>query len=109
MLMVAWSFFGISDGYITSMTQTWFGTPMITVNYPNSKTKSFDLQSFYFGCQIQALPSSCFVGLAQTSKLGYSSNRTVLRSRSRATSAMTTKSVPPTRRARSSSSTNPAR
>ena len=41
------------------------GTPMLTVNYPSSVTKSFDLQSFYFGCAINlgngaaASPTQC--------------------------------------------------
>jgi hypothetical protein len=43
---------------------------MITINYPNSNTTSFDLKSLYLGCAlaadtgVAALPQSCSVAFA---------------------------------------------
>lgn len=42
------------------------GTPMLTTNYQDSRTQSFSLESFYFGCvttaaALTSVPSACDV------------------------------------------------
>ena len=41
-----------SVAFTNPRNQVTAGTPMLTVNYPNSNTRSFDLESFYFACDI---------------------------------------------------------
>jgi hypothetical protein len=46
------------------------GTPMLTTNYQSSKIQSFQLESFYFSCLVQALngatavPSACNINVS---------------------------------------------
>jgi hypothetical protein len=56
------------------------GQPMISVNFPNSTTKNFDFNSFYFGCEIgtensaAAPPVGCTVSIAGYAAPGNSDN-----------------------------------
>lgn len=51
-------------------SETLGGTAMLTTNYPSSNTTSFQLQSFYFGCVLQALngataaPAACNINIS---------------------------------------------
>lgn len=51
---------------LSKMTQ---GTNMLTTNYPSSKAKAFDLETFYYTCQVTvpngatALPAECLISI----------------------------------------------